>query len=333
MERRDLLKYMAASSAFGMMPGVRAMPQRAPSVDPLSGERLFDHVVQYTQIGEHRTGTTGDQLTAEWIGGEFQRYGLETKFHPITMNLFEVTSGFLEFDNRRVRADPEWYPSPTPEGGITANLRVLEPGEDLSVLRGKIWVAEVQMRRPIVEREFKERALAAARAGALGVVMLLTFRSTELTGRGAHGEWGQETWCPVPLVGVAAKHGSVLEAAKQGKRARLVVEGREERNARAYNVTGAIGGGKKQIVITTPQSGMFRCGGERGGGLAVLLGLAAWAGKRRPDVRYLFSTNTGHEQDASGAEYLLHELAPPPPRRRYFRALCSRERRSQFRFC
>ena len=312
MTRRDVFKLMAGTGAALMLPPLKFMAAERKHMDVLNGERLYDHVVQYAQIGEHRTGTTGDMLTAEWIKREFESYGLETAFHPVAMNLFEVTSGFLETGHRRFRADPEWYPTPTPNEGITAPMKVLQDGEDLSALRGKLWVVPVKMEIPVVPREFKDRALAAAKAGAVGVVMLLTFRSEELTGRGAHGDYGQQPWCPVPLVGVAAKHDAVLEAAGRGETARLVVLGREKKNHHAVNVTGSLGTGDKTVVVTTPQSGLFRCGGERAGGLAILLGLAEWVGKRKPNVRYLFSTNTGHEQDGSGAELLLAKAVPPP---------------------
>lgn len=312
MKRRDLFKLAAGTGAVLLMPNVELMAAERKSISPLSGDRLYDHVVQYTQIGEHRTGTTGDRLTAEWIAREFKRFGLATEFHPVTMNLFEVSSGFLELDYHRFRADPEWYPTPTPAEGVRAPMRVLESGEDIRVLKNSIWVVEVQMERPVIPLEIKERALEAAKAGALAVVMLLTYRTDELTGRGAHRQWGQEPWCPIPLVGVAGKYRNVFEAAKRGETARLVVVGREKKNHQALNVTGTVGKGDKTIIVTTPQSGMFRCGGERGGGIAVLLGLAEWAGGRKPDVRYLFSTNTGHEQDGSGARLLLETLVPPP---------------------
>jgi len=314
MKRREMLKLMAGAGAATLLPPVKLAARDGQRANPLSGDRLYGHVVRYTQIGEHRTGTTGDRLTAEWIGHELESYGLETAFHPVTMNLFEVTAGFLEIGEARFRADPEWYPTPTPVDGIRAPMRMLKDGESLSVLRGKIWVVEVAMLRPVVPREVKEQAVKAAEAGALAAVMMLTHRTRELTGRGAHGEYGQQAWCPIPLVGVAGKHDAVVEAARRGATARLVVQGREERNAQALNVTGTVGAGPKHIIVTTPQSGLFRCGGERGGGIAVLLGLAEWVAGRTPKARYLFSTNTGHEQDGSGARLLAETLVPPPDR-------------------
>lgn len=282
------------------------------SRDPLSGASLFDHVRTYTQIGEHRTGTTGDLNTSTWIRGLMDGWGYESSLDPVPVELFEVTAGFLEIARVRYRADPEWYPTATPSGGVAAPMKMLSPGEDMKALNGKIWVVDVQMRRPVIPAEVKQQAVAAAEAGAVGVVMLLSYRTQELTGRGAHGEWGSQPWCPVPLVAVAAKHDPVRAAALEGATARLVLRGREASGAHAFNVSARLGKGDKTIVVTTPQSGMFRCGGERGGGLAVFLGLAEWASRQEAGVRYLFSTNTGHEQSGSGARKLLEDVAPPP---------------------
>ena len=71
------------------------------------------------------------------------------------------------------------------------------------------------------------------------------------------------------------------------------------------------------IVVSTPASGWFTCGGERGPGIAILLALAEWASARRGNVNYLFVANSGHELDFLGAR-LLHDahLAPPPERTR-----------------
>jgi hypothetical protein len=146
MKRQDVLILMGGAGAAMVLPPAKLMARDNPKADPLSGDRLYGHVVHYTQIGEHRTGTTGDRLTAERIRRELESYGLEATFHPVTMHLFEVTAGFLE-------------------------------------------------------------------------------------------------------------------AARRRETARLVAQGREENDAQALNVTGTIGSGNKQIIVTTPQSVMFRCGG------------------------------------------------------------------------
>jgi len=90
-------------------------------------------------------------------------------------------------------------------------------------------------------------------------------------------------------------------------------------DARAVNVLArrVVDEAADWIVISTPSSGWFTNGGERGPGIALLLALAEWVGTRRGGLNYLFVATSGHELDYLGAR-LLHEahLAPPPERTR-----------------
>ncbi|HYL97920.1 MAG TPA: hypothetical protein VEZ90_03115, partial [Blastocatellia bacterium] len=71
-------------------------------------------------------------------------------------------------------------------------------------------------------------------------------------------------------------------------------------------------GGKKLIVISTPQSGWFRCAGERGPGVAYFIGLARWAASRDSDTSFLFVSTSGHELGEIGMKAFVEERAPAP---------------------
>ena len=68
------------------------------------------------------------------------------------------------------------------------------------------------------------------------------------------------------------------------------------------------------IVVSTPQSGWFRCAAERGPGIALFLGLARWASKRTSGSSFLFVSTSGHELGALGMRVFHDELAPRPER-------------------
>lgn len=310
MTRRQLLA--AATAAAG---ATLVRPARAADPDRfLSGQALYDHVLTYTGLGEHRTGTKGDLATSEWVRGVFEAAGLLAEKQPVPFRLFETEECYLEIGGTRLRTDPEYFPVATPPKGITAPLRRLAEGEPLAALAGSIWLTETTRYSMAVPRELRERAAAAGEAGALGVVIVVASRSGELLGRGAIPPAGDTDWSTVPIVAAAPKDALTIDAAaKAGTPVRLVVTGREQPDAVAYNVIGRWQGeGSKRIVVTTPQSGMFRCGGERGGGIALCLGLAQWVGARRPATSYLFSTNTGHEQWGRGMRRMQEEIAPKP---------------------
>jgi hypothetical protein len=123
---------------------------------------------------------------------------------------------------------------------------------------------------------------------------------------------GAEPW-PVPVVLVGQRDETVLTAAARSNiKASLLLEGEDESAAIAKNVVARMDHGKDLIVVSTPQSGWFRCAGERGPGIAMFLGLARWASKRPSGPSFLFVSTSGHELGGLGMLAFLKELAPPP---------------------
>jgi hypothetical protein len=101
-----------------------------------------------------------------------------------------------------------------------------------------------------------------------------------------------------------------------GEEVQLTIDGKDRRGddaALAYNVVARIERGPRWIVVTTPISGWFGCGGERGPGVALFLGLARWISRQESDLSYLFIANSGHEFGYLGAEVSLEEVDVPPP--------------------
>ncbi|HEY6915752.1 MAG TPA: M28 family peptidase, partial [Paludibacter sp.] len=83
------------------------------------------------------------------------------------------------------------------------------------------------------------------------------------------------------------------------------------RDVQGRNVYGTIGHGDKYIVVSTPISGWFTCGGERGSGIAIWLALARWAADQQLGYTFVFTGNSGHEHAFRGAHEFLERNAPP----------------------
>jgi hypothetical protein len=79
---------------------------------------------------------------------------------------------------------------------------------------------------------------------------------------------------------------------------------------RTSNVVGRIGGGqdRNRILLTTPLSGWFRCAGERGTGIAVMLAVAAQLAAE--GVPLLLNGNSGHELVDIGANRFAETKLP-----------------------
>jgi hypothetical protein len=117
---------------------------------------------------------------------------------------------------------------------------------------------------------------------------------------------------PVPVGLAAPRDQAVLEAAaREGLEVSFIMNGRHETEALARNVVGRLDRGGLFVVVSTPQSGWFRCAAERGPGIALFLGLARWASKVQSRASLLFVSTSGHEIGGVGMERFLSELAPP----------------------
>jgi hypothetical protein len=267
--------------------------------------------VRYVELGEHRTGTTVDLATSAWIAGELSKAGLEIDVLPFPVRVFDLADCWVEAAGRRYPCYPEWYPTATGSEPIVGPLIRLADGEPVTTLSGKVWLVEAPSSRG-VGREFRERLVAAAEAGAVAVVVVSPHPSGELAGRSTGAPWRDGPWSPVPVVNVAAKHlDELTEAARSAAAAGVLLDGVDRPDSTALTVVGRIGSGERLIVVTTPSSGLSVCGGERGPGGALLLGLARGVAERGPSVRYLFSANSGHELMGLGVYPLLEEVPPP----------------------
>jgi hypothetical protein len=239
--------------------------------------------------------------------------GLQAKLDPYPVRVFhlkrcEVRTGEMVFE-----ADPEWYPTATGPSPVIAPLATLDEGEPLEKLRGKIWLTTNNPRSEVLSADLKQKIDAAGRAGAVGAIVIVHHRSWELPGRNSSSRFNQAPWCSIPLVGVSLRaREPLMWAARQSAEASVLIDGRDQKDGVAYNAMAYGGEGDKIIVVTTPSSGLFRCGGERAPGVALFLGIAEWVGQRQPNARYIFSANSGHELMGMGAQHLVQHGVPAP---------------------
>lgn len=326
MSRRDVLMATGAAVAgcvtpfAGAGPGASADPinHRDPGLDPLSGNSLYDDVLRFTTMGEHRCGTETDTRTSFWIRDELERGGIDAELQRFPVRVFDIGRCTVSCEGVVHRAHPEWYPTATGPEPVRGPLTILADGAPLEGLRGTILLAETDagagpLAAEELSDELKTRIDAAGRAGALAAVVVVHHRSFELAGRNNHDpRQNQAPWCSIPLVGIAARHREpLLAAVRHGAEAEVILDGVDHRDGHAFNVIGRTGTGEKLICISTPASCHFRGGGERAPGVVLLLGLARWLGRRRPDARYLLLADSGHEIGGLGLRSFDTSLLPP----------------------
>ncbi len=277
-----------------------------PELDPqgfLSGKRLYADVQAYCDLGEHRTGTPVDLKTADWLAGQFEGVGVEPRRNTFTVPQFFVDQCGLRVDGKPIAAFPMWMPrAGTAKGPLVAYEKGVEVRGRIAMLRVPVAGASITPQTGHVEA-----LQPLLDGGAAGIIAVTPSVSGELIALNWMIPDGPAWPVPIVLIGLDA------EARIRGRgEAEIVIEGRYNPRAEAREVIGTVGQGERLIVVSTPYSGWFRCAGERGGGVALWLGVARWASHREQNARYLFVGSSGHELRGAGIRSFLEKHAPKP---------------------
>lgn len=285
---------------------------RVADAGPLSGAKLYEDVIAYYNLGEHRTATDVDLRTSQWMANQLRAAGLQATFQSFGLRQFLLRQSRLSIGDKPIRCFPFWFPRATGASPINAALAVHDKSAGRQSLQGKIAVVKFPFDSTAAASEGSEVIGAAAKAGASAVVAITEGATKEIIALNSPA--GAEPW-PIPVVLVGERDESVLMAAAgSGEKASLLLDGNDDHDARARNVIARLDRGKDLIVVSTPQSGWFRCAAERGPGIALFLGLARWASRRPSGSSFLFVSTSGHELGGLGMRAFQKELAPPPSR-------------------
>lgn len=255
----------------------------------------------YEAFGIHRTGWPGDDASAGWLIEELARSGIDAAAERFEFPKHSVEEARLTWGGGSTEGVPLHDGGFTGPAGIDAALAPVG-GADPA---GRIVVAghnDARFSQAAVYQSVSvlERAGAAAlilpRCDSLGAITLLNAaRIGEPFG--------------LPVLQVACPGVAGLEAAASaGEPASLVIDGGRS-PATATNVTLTLHGGDPDaspLGIMTPRSGWFTCAAERGGGIAIWLGLAealASMSDRRRTVQMV--ATSGHELNHYGLSAYL----------------------------
>lgn len=288
------------------------------SADPLSGASLYADVVKYASYDNHRTASTGDIATSKWLEASLKEAGLETDVKAWTLNQFDLTSSTLIVNGQTIESFPGWYPNTTSVTGPIAEYNTVSTGD----LTGKIAYVGIPDGLNKADAGIVSIVENATAAGAIGLVVvigagpsdtgLITAFNAKLSKIAGAPKYNQEP-LPIPVVVIGSDNDLKLQVASMaGSTATIRIVGENKVGTTAYNVFGFLrkGTNNKWVVISTPYSGWFKAGGERGPGVALWLGLARWIAKQNQPYNYLFIANSGHELNQMGGQKTMDEMLP-----------------------
>jgi len=296
LDRREaLLAGLAAWAGTGV--SARAAPG-----DPLSGATLYADVKTYAGLGEHRTGTPGDEATTKWLADALTAAGYAVERQGFDYPVFELARSDLGIGGRTIKGFPYWTPGLSPPGGAKGPLSANGgPGKVALVDLPPGTGAGLEAPPPAQIAE-------AVASGARAVVAITENRLGELAALNRTPK--AEPW-KVPVLLVAGREAAALKAAAaRGAEAIVRLDGRTVTH-KAHNVVGRRARPGKHLVLSTPKSGWLHCAGERGSGIAIWLGLARWLAAST-DHNLTIVAASGHEFDGYGGHLFSETLAPKP---------------------
>jgi hypothetical protein len=274
--------------------------------DPLSPQALIGTIRQYASLPDHLTGTDRSAAAQKQVAGQFARNGLKLGSVSYAFRQFHPTRVSLSTDSGKVAEAaiaPLLYSGVTPRSGITGELFAAADGSfDPNEVGGKIVVSS-----GVAGANLGSTIEAAQEGGARALVFVTKAVGDLPQKQNSNARVGTGDF-PVLLVGKLTG-AAVVADAEAGESARLVLNA-ETGIACDRDVWGVLPGAdpSRRVFIGTPTSSLVPSASERGGGVAILLGLADHYSQlprsQRPET-LVFLATTGHETGFLGLEALI----------------------------
>lgn len=277
-----------------------------PEPDPLSAGPLIATVDQYGSAPNHYSGTPADWSELNVIARRFRADGLQLGSIAYHFPRFEPTRVALSTDSEHVSSSalaPLLYSGTTGPAGIEAPL--------LDAASGSFAPADATGKIVVVSQlsggALNSSIAAAIAAGAKGLVYVTDGVRDLPVKQDVNSRKGTGDF-PVLLIGKQSG-AKVVADADAGESADLTLQARLG-TATDYDVWGVLPGRdpSRRVFVGTPASSFTPAASERGGGIAILLGLARHYAQeprsQRPET-LVFLATTGHETGFLGLEALI----------------------------
>jgi hypothetical protein len=260
--------------------------------------RIATLIREYEGQGFHRTGTSADNASGDWLCDQVRKAGLSPTQEPFPFERVDLRESVLIVGERRIEGVPLFDGAFTDPQGVRGRLGGLERGSEIGVTNMSVNAAAAG---PLGEarRANRHRAIVAVTRG----------RRPGLCPSNADSF--QQPFGP-PVLQVSSREAAWLtEQIRQGPEARLILHAART-SASAFNVVASIEGNgpnPSPLVVMTPRSGWFSCASERGGGIACWLEIMRALRTTRLGRPVVFVASSGHELGHLGINAFISRRA------------------------
>jgi hypothetical protein len=256
--------------------------------------RIGTVIRAYEKQGFHRTGTTVDQISGDWLSNEVRQIGLEPMHEEFSLSRVDPVDAFLLANNRRIEGLPFFDGTFTSSAGVAGTLGSLNSDASIGLTE-------------IPPNAAETGALGKARRQNRHQAIVVITRGTRPGFCPSNAESFVRSFGP-PVLQVASEEAPFLaDCARPGTKALLTAHV-ERAQAKAFNVVAVASGGDKSaapLIVMTPRSGWWWCASERGGGLACWLEIMRAMHDAKPFRDIIFVASSGHEIGHRGIDSFI----------------------------
>ncbi len=248
---------------------------------------LYETVVHYAELGDHRTGTDVDAATVNWLAGLLAESGADVTRQPYTFPKFDGHARCTD-PAREVRLEPLYYSAVGDHREEEAFVTSIDFDDDHS------------------DHAVAERLAAIVRQTQDARATLAVVATQSASGGLCAINRAPTTPGEVPICLAPGQAYDALCAAPVGVHFTAKVSTGHSENLSAYFPSKTAD--RPPLVVTTPLSGWFSCAGERGTGIAVAISICQDLSAHGP---VLLVMPTGHELGYLGAAKFIEGLDHP----------------------
>ena len=271
------------------------------------GDQVAADIAAWDAIGEHRTGTAGDRLAADWLADNVRDAGVTPRRDDFRLSRWVLRRCEIEVDGTTIEGVPLFDGGTTGPEGLVGRLRPLANGRAM-VDGGGSPVIGLGALGPGAGVDANRAFADARREDKLAALVAVASISPEVPGLALQNADHFRVPFGPPALQVATGHEARLQAAaEKAEEIRLTTDVAFE-PALGCNVHARIAGNRSTLapfVVVTPKSSWWVSTAERGGGIAVWLALLRHFAAHRPARDVIFIATSGHELGHLGLEHYL----------------------------
>lgn len=300
MKRRAFLKFWpCAVIGAAALVAQRSASAQANARNDGAEERIARWLEEFDSQGNHRTGTAGDDASAEWLVREAGKFGVKAARENFPFNRVDPQSAYLAVGDRRIDGVPLFDTAFTGPEGIVGTLGPIGGDADIALVESEPY----DLSQPGKELS---KEVAQARTSQHKAVIILT-RGVR-PGLFLLNAGGFSKPSGPPMLQVSSANSEWLKELAAKRAPAKFVSYVRRTATQACNVTAKISGSDGRLpplVIMAPRSAWFQSVTEQGSRMALWLETMRAVAPSKPLRDCHFVSFSGHEVGLIGTNQYL----------------------------